>query len=139
MVESIIALLTCPRPTSPVGVFGHTANRKNINFLTPWAVSAAMLLHFEVRAFASGFLSVYRRNKRIAKTRAQVEHPFAQMRHMGSKLIRTIGQARAAAAMTMKAACFNLKRWPIFSMTGWMRSTRTSHQGPRCVRRGANA
>ena len=50
------------------------------------------------------------RNKRIAKTRARVEHPFAQMRHMGGKLLRTIGQARATVAMTMMAACYNLKR-----------------------------
>jgi len=50
------------------------------------------------------------RNKRIAKTRARVEHPFAQMRHMGGKLIRTIGQARATVAMTMMATCYNLKR-----------------------------
>lgn len=50
------------------------------------------------------------RNKRIAKTRARVEHPFAQMRHMGGKFIRTIGQARATVAMTMMAACYNLKR-----------------------------
>lgn len=50
------------------------------------------------------------RNQGIAKTRARVEHPFAQMRHMGGKIIRTIGQARATAAMTMKAACYNIKR-----------------------------
>lgn len=50
------------------------------------------------------------RNQRIAKTRARVEHPFAQMRHMGGKIIRTIGQARATVAMTMKAACYNIKR-----------------------------
>lgn len=50
------------------------------------------------------------RNKRIAKTRARVEHLFAQMRHMGGKFIRTIGQVRATAAMTMMAACYNLKR-----------------------------
>lgn len=50
------------------------------------------------------------RNKRIAKTRARVEHPFAQMRHMGGKLIGTIGQARATVAMAMMAACYNLKR-----------------------------
>lgn len=49
-------------------------------------------------------------NKRIAKTRTRVERPFAQMRHMGGKLIRTIGQARATVAMTMMAACYNLKR-----------------------------
>jgi hypothetical protein len=29
---------------------------------------------------------------------------------MGGKLLRTIGQARANFAMTMMAACYNLKR-----------------------------
>lgn len=58
------------------------------------------------------------RNKRIAKTRARVEHPFAQMRHMGGKIIRTMGQARATAAMTMKAACYNLKRLARFLEDG---------------------
>ncbi|MFZ5637090.1 MAG: IS5 family transposase [Pseudomonadota bacterium] len=51
-----------------------------------------------------------RRNKRIAKTRARVEHAFAAIEQMGGKLIRTIGQARASFAMTMMAACYNLKR-----------------------------
>lgn len=50
------------------------------------------------------------RNKRIAKARVRVEHPSAQMRHMGGKFIRTIGQARAIVAMTMMATCDNLKR-----------------------------
>jgi IS5 family transposase len=58
------------------------------------------------------------RNKRIAKTRARVEHPFAQMRHMGGKLIRTIGQARATVAMTMMATCYNLKRLATFLEDG---------------------
>lgn len=50
------------------------------------------------------------RNHRIAKTRARVEHVFAAIEQMGGKLIRTIGQARANFAMTMMAACYNLKR-----------------------------
>ena len=50
------------------------------------------------------------RNQRIAKTRARVEHAFAAIEQMGGKLIRTIGQARANFAMTMMAACYNLKR-----------------------------
>ncbi len=50
------------------------------------------------------------RNHRIAKTRARVEHAFAAIEQMGGKLIRTIGQARANFAMTMMAACYNLKR-----------------------------
>ncbi|TCJ11616.1 IS5 family transposase [Parasulfuritortus cantonensis] len=54
------------------------------------------------------------RNHRIAKTRARVEHAFAAIEQMGGKLIRTIGQARANFAMTMMAACYNLKRLAYF-------------------------
>ena len=59
-----------------------------------------------------------RRNQRIAKTRARVEHPFAAIVQMGGKLIRTIGQARASFAMTMMAACYNLKRLVYFQEAG---------------------
>lgn len=51
-----------------------------------------------------------KRNRRIAKTRARVEHEFAAIEQMGGKLIRTIGQKRANFAMTMMAACYNIKR-----------------------------
>ena len=66
--------------------------------------------HIQCKAKAGQALSECQkgRNKRIARTRARVEHPFAQMRHMGGKLIRTIGQARATVAMTMMAACYNV-------------------------------
>ncbi len=50
------------------------------------------------------------RNHRIAKTRTRVEHAFAAIEQMGGQLIRTLGQARANFAMTMMAACYNLKR-----------------------------
>ena len=59
-----------------------------------------------------------RRNKRIAKTRARVEHVFGAMEQMGGKVLRTIGQARANFAMTMMAACYNLKRLVYFSKAG---------------------
>ncbi len=39
-----------------------------------------------------------------------MEPPFVQIRHMGGKFIRTIGQARATVSMTIMAACYNLKR-----------------------------
>ncbi len=55
---------------------------------------------------------------RIARTRARVEHPFAQIQHMGGKLIRTIGQARATGAMTMMATRYNLKRLAGFLKDG---------------------
>ena len=59
-----------------------------------------------------------RRNHRIAKTRARVEHVFAAIEQMGGKLIRTIGRARANFAMTMMAACYNLKRLIYFRKAG---------------------
>lgn len=59
-----------------------------------------------------------RRNRGIAKTRARVEHVFAAIEQMGGKLIRTIGQARANFAMTMMAACYNLKRLTYFQRMG---------------------
>ena len=59
-----------------------------------------------------------RRNHRIAKTRARVEHIFAAIEQMGGKAIRTIGQSRANFAMTMMATCYNLKRLVYFQKAG---------------------
>ena len=59
-----------------------------------------------------------RRNHRIAKTRARVEHVFGAIEQMGGKMLRTIGQARASFAMTMMAACYNLKRLVYFQKAG---------------------
>ena len=59
-----------------------------------------------------------RRNHRIAKRRAKVEHVFAGIRHMGGKFLRTIGQARASATMVLMAACYNLKRLASFLERG---------------------
>lgn len=50
------------------------------------------------------------RNTRIARVRARVEHVFAAIEHMGGKMIRTIGQARADFALTLMAACYNIRR-----------------------------
>ena len=57
-----------------------------------------------------------RRNQRIARKWAKVEHAFEGIRHMGGKFIRTIGQVRATATMTLTlmAACYNLKRLASF-------------------------
>jgi len=60
------------------------------------------------------------RNRRIAKVRARVEHPFAAIAQMGGKFIRTIGQARANFAMTMMAASYNLKRLVYLKQAGVM-------------------
>jgi IS5 family transposase len=59
-----------------------------------------------------------KRNHRIAKTRARVEHVFGAMAQMGGKLIRTIGQSRADFALTMQAFAYNLKRFSWLKETG---------------------
>ena len=59
-----------------------------------------------------------RRNHRIAKVRARVEHVFAAITQMGGKLIRTIGQARADFGMTMMALCYNIKRLTYLKTAG---------------------
>jgi transposase, IS5 family len=51
-----------------------------------------------------------RRNTRIAKPRARVEHVFGAMLAMGGKLIRSIGLARAEFNLSIKAAVYNLRR-----------------------------
>jgi IS5 family transposase len=51
-----------------------------------------------------------RRNTRIARTRARVEHVFAAMEQMGGKLLRGIGLDRATFRLTGKAAVYNLRR-----------------------------
>ena len=50
------------------------------------------------------------RNTRIARVRARVEHVFAAIEAMSGKMIRTIGQARADFALTLMAACYNIRR-----------------------------
>lgn len=51
-----------------------------------------------------------RRNTRIAKPRARVEHVFASLRQMGGKGLRTVGLARANLQLHWKAAAYNLRR-----------------------------
>jgi IS5 family transposase len=51
-----------------------------------------------------------RRNTRIARTRARVEHVFASLAQMGGKGLRCIGLARANLHLHWKAAAYNLRR-----------------------------
>ncbi|QLQ31464.1 MAG: IS5 family transposase [Candidatus Thiothrix singaporensis] len=51
-----------------------------------------------------------KRNTRIARPRARVEHVFGAMSAMGGKFIRTIGLARAEFGLSIKAAVYNLQR-----------------------------
>lgn len=51
-----------------------------------------------------------RRNTRIAKTRARVEHVFAGIEQLGGKGLRSIGLARATLQLNLKAATYNIRR-----------------------------
>jgi IS5 family transposase len=51
-----------------------------------------------------------RRNRRIARTRACIEHVFAGMAQMGGKALRSIGLARATLHLHWKVAAYNLQR-----------------------------
>ena len=51
-----------------------------------------------------------KRNTRIARTRARVEHVFAQIHHMKGHQLRSIGIHRATVNLTLLAAAHNIKR-----------------------------
>ena len=59
-----------------------------------------------------------RRNQRIARPGAGVEHVFTGIRHTSGKIVRSIGVTRATATMTMVAPCYNLKRLASFLENG---------------------
>jgi IS5 family transposase len=51
-----------------------------------------------------------RRNTRIARTRARVEHVFAGIEQLGGKGLYCIGLARANLQLNLKAATYNIRR-----------------------------
>lgn len=69
-------------------------------------------VHIQRKAEKGRPLSVCqkRRNSRIARVRARVEHVFAAMEQMGGKLLRCIGLDRARFLLAGKAATYNLRR-----------------------------
>jgi transposase, IS5 family len=52
-----------------------------------------------------------RANARKSAVRAAVEHPFAHQKGIMGLVIRTIGLARAEAAITLANMAYNMKRW----------------------------
>ena len=50
-------------------------------------------------------------NAAKSKIRAHVEHPFAHQKGVMGLVIRTIGRARAEAAVTLSNMAYNMKRW----------------------------
>jgi IS5 family transposase len=59
-----------------------------------------------------------RRNYRIAKTRARIEHVFKGLAQMGGKTLRAIGLARARLHLNWKVAAYNLQRLVYLKETG---------------------
>lgn len=51
-----------------------------------------------------------RRNTRIARPRARVEHVFGAMKAMGGQTLRSIGLARATFGLSIQASVYNLRR-----------------------------
>ncbi|MDR1827777.1 MAG: IS5 family transposase [Methylobacteriaceae bacterium] len=54
---------------------------------------------------------ISRGNKRKSKIRSAIEHVFAAIKSGPGFTIRTIGLARADAAITLKCMCYNIKRF----------------------------
>lgn len=77
----------------------------------------------------NGFRNQIQRNdKRIAKTRARVEHVFGADGQMGSKLLRTIGQARANFAIVDDGSLLQLEAAGLFP-GGWNQNLLTPEMG----------
>ena len=76
-----------------------------------------------------------KRNTRIGKTRARVEHPFAQMRHMGGKFFRTIGRPWASSlsrSLAFGCKCAPLaSTWRVGASPRKSRSRRPTNNAPR--------
>ncbi|OFJ47609.1 hypothetical protein BA896_023000 [Janthinobacterium lividum] len=51
-----------------------------------------------------------RRNKRVAKTQARVEHIFAGLAQMGAKVLRSVALPRATLYLNWKVSTYNLQR-----------------------------
>lgn len=54
-----------------------------------------------------------RRNHRIARTRARIEHVFEDLAQMGGKTVPAIGLARARLHPNWRVAAYNLRRLSI--------------------------
>lgn len=54
---------------------------------------------------------IRRRNQRLSKVRARVEHIFGVWSRRGGKAVRCVGLLRATAQITVQAVAYNLRRW----------------------------
>lgn len=54
--------------------------------------------------------AIQRANGRKSKVRSRVEHVFAEQKHRMGLFVRTIGMARAEAAITFANMAYNMKR-----------------------------
>jgi len=113
-----------PRSAIETDRFADEHRRKKINTLGDPLTGIESQIDFaawaaQVDRAAPPPVSPQRRNKRIARTHARLEHGFGAIEQMGGKLLRTIGQARANFAMTMMTARYSLKRLVYFQNAGF--------------------
>ena len=54
---------------------------------------------------------IHRRNSRLSRTRARVEHVFGAWQQTMGKSLRCVGLVRARAHITLQAVVYNLRRW----------------------------
>ena len=54
---------------------------------------------------------LHQRNQKLSRIRARVEHVFGAWEKTMGKTIRTIGEVRANAQITIQATVYNLRRW----------------------------
>lgn len=79
-------------------------------------LALAIIKDFNVRSLPPSFQHAsmdapqQRRNHRIAKTRARVEHVFVGLAQIGGKALCSIALARATLQLNWKVAAYNLQR-----------------------------
>jgi IS5 family transposase len=90
---------------------GHTAYRSAANERYLDGLGCVSRIHRRKPAGRPMPRHHARANAVKSKVRAHVEHPFAHQKGVMGLVIRTIGLARASAAVTLANMAYNMKRW----------------------------
>ena len=92
-------------------VWADTAYRSAANEAYLQKVGKTSRIHRKKPKGKSMPKAMARANARKSKVRALVEHVFAEQKDRMGLFIRTIGIARAEAALALANMAFNMKRW----------------------------
>jgi IS5 family transposase len=93
------------------GVWADTAYRSAANEAFLEKAGKASHIHHKKPRGRPMSSPVARANARKSKIRARVEHVFAEQKDRMSLFIRTIGIARASAAIMLVNMAYNMRRW----------------------------